>query len=60
MILTGGLAHSRYVVEYLTRKLSFIAPVEVMAGEFGLEALAAGACRVLAGEEQAHRFAELV
>ena len=41
MILTGGMAHSRYVVDYLTRKVSFIAPVEVMAGEFELEALAA-------------------
>ena len=60
IILTGGLAHSQYVAEYLTKKVSFIAPVEVMAGEFEMEALAAGACRVLAGEEQAPRFAELV
>ena len=60
IILTGGLAHSQYVAEYLTKKVSFIAPVEVMAGEFEMEALAAGACRVLAGEEQTHRFAELV
>ena len=59
VILTGGLAHSRYVVEYLTRKLSFIAPVEVMAGEFELEALAAGSCRVLNGEEQPCRFADI-
>ena len=59
VILTGGLAHSRYVVEYLTRKLSFIAPVEVMAGEFELEALAAGAYRVLNGEEQPRRFADI-
>ena len=43
IILTGGLAHSHYVTGYLTQKLSFIAPVEVMAGEFELEALAAGA-----------------
>ncbi len=40
VILTGGLAHSHYVTGYLTQKLSFIAPVEVMAGEFELEALA--------------------
>lgn len=49
IILTGGLAHSHYVTGYLTQKLSFIAPVEVMAGEFELEALAAGASRVLNG-----------
>ena len=47
-------------VDYLTKKLSFIAPVEVMAGEFEMEALAAGACRVLAGEEKPHAFSELV
>ena len=51
IILTGGLAHSKYVAAYITKKVSFIAPVEVMAGEFELEALAAGACRVLDGEE---------
>lgn len=60
IILTGGIAHSRYVCDYLTAKLSFIAPVEVMAGEFEMEALAAGACRVLAGTEEPHRFEELL
>ena len=59
IILTGGLAHSRYVTGYLTQKLSFIAPVEVMAGEFELEALAAGAGRVLNGQEQPRRFADI-
>lgn len=59
IILTGGLAHSDYVTDYITRKVSFIAPVEVMAGEFELEALSAGAIRVLEGREQPRRFAEL-
>lgn len=57
VILTGGIAHSQYVADYLTKKLSFIAPVEVMAGEFELEALAAGACRVLEGQERLKVFA---
>lgn len=57
VILTGGIAHSRYAAAYLTKKLSFIAPVEVMAGEFELEALAAGACRVLEGRERPKHFA---
>lgn len=43
IILTGGIAHSAYVADYLTKKVRFIAPVEVMAGEFEMEALAAGA-----------------
>ena len=53
IILTGGLAHSKYVAAYITKKVSFIAPVEVMAGEFELEAMASGACRVLDGVEEA-------
>ena len=56
IILTGGIAHSKYVVDYLTKKLSFIAPVEIMPGEFELEALAAGACRVLEGQERPKHF----
>ena len=59
IILTGGIAHSRYVADYLTKKVRFIAPVEVMAGEFEMEALAAGAARVLSGRETAHRFRDL-
>ena len=50
---------SRYVTDYLTQKVGFIAPVEVMAGEFEMEALAAGAARVLSGRETAHRFRDL-
>ena len=57
VILTGGIAHSKYVAAYLTKKLSFIAPVEIMPGEFELEALAAGACRVLEGQERPKHFA---
>ena len=60
IILTGGIAHSRYVTDYLTQKVGFIAPVEVMAGEFEMEALAAGASRVLAGQETPHRFRDLL
>ena len=60
IILTGGLAYSKYVAAYITKKVSFIAPVEVMAGEFELEALAAGACRVLDGEEKAKDFSKLL
>ena len=60
IILTGGIAHSRYVTDYLTQKVGFIAPVEVMAGEFEMEALAAGASRVLAGQDTPHRFRDLL
>lgn len=53
VILTGGISHDAYVVETLTKMLAFIAPIQVMAGEFEMEALAAGAVRVLNGEESA-------
>ena len=53
IVLTGGISHDKYVVEKLTEMLSFIAPITVMAGEFEMEALAAGAIRVLSGEEEA-------
>lgn len=53
IVLTGGISYDAYVVESLKEMLSFIAPIEVMAGEFEMEALAAGAVRVLKGEEEA-------
>lgn len=56
VILTGGISHDKYVAEQLKEMVSFIAPVVVMAGEFELEALAAGAVRVLTGEETAKEY----
>lgn len=53
IILTGGMANFRYVTEYIEKKVSFIAPVELIPGEFEMEALAAGALSVLLREEPA-------
>lgn len=52
IILTGGISHDEELVEALKKKIGFIAPLIVRPGEFELEALAAGALRVLNGEEQ--------
>ena len=52
ILLTGGIAHDAYLVEKITDMVKFIAPVKVYAGEFEMEALAAGALRVLTGREQ--------
>jgi butyrate kinase len=49
IILTGGMAHSKYLCKYVEDMVSFIAPVVVMAGENELEALAMNALRVLNG-----------
>ncbi len=56
IIFTGGISHDKCVVEKLTEMLSFIAPITVMAGEFEMEALAAGAIRVLSGKEEAKTY----
>ncbi len=56
IVVTGGLAHSKLFTDMLIPRVEWIAPVEVMAGEFEMEALAAGGLRVLRGEEQAHEF----
>lgn len=52
IVLTGGIAHSSYVTQEVTRLTSFLAPVEVVAGEFEMTALALGALRVLRGQEE--------
>lgn len=59
IILTGGMAYSKFLSGYITEHVSFICPVEVMAGEFEMEALAAGALRVLRGEEKLQDFGEI-
>lgn len=52
IVLTGGISHSSYVTDAVRQMTSFLAPVEVVAGEFEMTALALGALRVLRGEEE--------
>ena len=56
IILTGGMAYSSYLTAEMEKRVSFIAPVSVIAGTYEMEALAKGIHRVLAGEETAHRM----
>ena len=56
IILTGGMSYSSYVVGFLRSYLEWISDVVVMPGEFEMEALAAGALRVLSGREQAKEY----
>lgn len=53
IVLTGGLLRFGDVLEAVQRRCGFIAPVAAYPGEFEQEALAAGAMRVLTGEEEA-------
>ena len=56
VILTGGIARSAPIVNWITERVSFIAPVKVYPGENELESLAQGALRVLRGEEKANEY----
>jgi butyrate kinase len=56
VILTGGISNSKRVTDLMTEYVGWIAPVVIMPGEFELEALAAGALRVMRGEEQAKTY----
>jgi butyrate kinase len=53
VVLTGGLAFSRGVVQQITRRVGFLGPVLVYAGENELEALAMGARDALLGQTKA-------
>jgi butyrate kinase len=52
IILTGGLARSKMLTEWIKERTSFIAPVLLYPGEDEMRALAEGALRVLKGEEK--------
>ena len=52
VLMGGGMVHNQELVEKVTEAVSFIAPVYAYPGEFEMEAMAAGACRVLSGEEE--------
>jgi len=49
ILLTGGIAYCRYIVEYITRRVAFIAPVKVFPGEDEMGALAMNGLAVLRG-----------
>lgn len=56
IILTGGVANDAYLVNMLRGYVEWIAPIVVQAGEFEMEALAAGAIRVMSGEEKVKEY----
>ena len=56
ILITGGVARCQYILDLVIDSVSFIAPVEVIPGEFELEALAEGTLRILCGEEIAHEM----
>ncbi|MHC5247059.1 butyrate kinase [Enterococcus sp. LJL90] len=56
IILTGGVSYSKNIVAKITEGVAWIAPVAVAPGEMEMEALYAGAQRVLDGSEAAQVY----
>lgn len=56
IIVTGGIAYNKAVVDKMEERAGFIAPFTVYPGEDEMLALAQGALRVLNGEEKAMEY----
>jgi len=56
IIISGGLAKSKMLINWITERVKFIAEVLVMPGEFEMEALAKGVLRVLQDKEKAKTY----
>lgn len=56
ILLTGGIAHSKRVTDFIANHVDFIAPIYVYPGENELRALAENALAVLKGERQARTY----
>ena len=56
ILLTGGMAHSDYIVSELRRRVGFLAPVYCFPGEDEMEALALNALAVLQGKRQTMKY----
>ena len=52
ILLGGGMVHSEDLVNQIRESCEWIAPVTAYPGEFEMEAMAAGAIRVLDGKEK--------
>jgi butyrate kinase len=52
VVLTGGLAHSALLMQWLQERVSFLGRILVYPGEDEMRAMIEGALRILRGEEQ--------
>jgi butyrate kinase len=56
IVLTGGVAYSRMLTDWIAERVRFIAPVRIYPGEDEMGALVQGALRVLNGQEEAKEY----
>lgn len=52
VLITGGLARSKMLTDWIAERVSFLAPVTIYPGEFEMPALRDGVLRALSGEER--------
>jgi butyrate kinase len=56
LVFSGGLSRSQLLMDYIRGFVSHLAPIVVFPGSLEMEAMALGAWRVLAGEEEAMTY----
>ena len=56
ILLSGGMVYNENLVEQIKNVCEWIAPVSAYPGEFEMEAMAAGASRVMAGKEEVKQY----
>ena len=56
IIITGGIAYWKYMVEELEKRIGWMAPVHVYPGEDEMSALAENAAAVLKGEIEVKKY----
>lgn len=56
IILTGGMAYSKMLTDWIRERVGFLAPVEIVPGEREMLALARGGQRVLDGAEPLKQY----
>ena len=56
ILLTGGIARSKALMDAITEKIKFIAPVEVFPGEDEINSLAENGYMVLSGQTKIHTY----
>jgi butyrate kinase len=54
--ITGAIARSSYITDFIKERVEFIAPVMIYPGEFEMEGLAGGGIRALTGKEQVKTY----
>jgi butyrate kinase len=56
ILLTGGMAHSKIITNYISEHISFLAPVKIYPGEDEMEALASNAFMALTQDTELKEY----